>query len=190
MITGEKIRLRKIRSADATNNYTWQTDPELVRLDASPVLTVTFPQYLSTYLSELRHPSANRHAFAIETRGGEHIGNCSYYDIDEIKGEAELGIMIGNRGYWDKGYGADTVNTLLSYIFRKTNLKRIYLKTLDSNRRAQRCFEKYGFTPYGHLNRDGYNFVLMEIYCKQWEERQLVEENQSKWSDQTHRKRL
>jgi len=190
MITGKKVRLRKRKLVDATNNYTWQTDPELVRLDASPVLTTTFSQYLSVYLNEMRYPSANRHAFAIETLDSKHVGNCSYYDTNEMKGEAELGIMIGNRDCWDKGYGTDAVTTLLNYIFRKTNLKRVYLKTLDSNRRAQRCFEKCGFTPYGHLNRDGYNFVLMEIHHKQGEKRQPVEGNQSKRNDQIRPKRL
>ena len=177
MITGKKIRLRKKRLADATDDYTWQTDPELVCLDASPLLTTTFHQYLSVYASEMHYSSSVRHTFAIETPGGKHIGNCSYYNINKTKGEAELGIMIGDRDYWDKGYGTDTVITLLNYIFQETDLKRIYLKTLNSNRRAQRCFEKCGFTSYGYINRDGYNFSLMEIHRKQWEKQQSKKDN-------------
>jgi len=80
--------------------------------------------------------------------------------------------MIGNRNYWDKGYGADAVTTLVNYIFRQTNLNRIYLKTLDSNSRAQKCFQKCGFTPYRHLIRDGFRFVLMELHRKPWQEQQ------------------
>ncbi|GAI69666.1 unnamed protein product, partial [marine sediment metagenome] len=81
-------------------------------------------------------------------------------------------IMIGDRDCWDKGYGADAVTTLVSYIFHQTNLKRIYLKTLDSNSRAQKCFQKCGFTPYGHMAKDGFSFVLMETHRKQWEKQQ------------------
>ena len=180
MITGSKIKLRNRRLADAQDDYTWQTDPELARLDAIPPLATTFPHYLSGYASELRYPSSNRRSFAIETTDDEHIGNCVYYNINEIKGQAELGIMIGNRDYWDKGYGADAVTTLVSYIFRQTNLKRIYLKTLDWNSRAQRCFQKCGFTPYGYLARDGFSFVLMEIHRKQWQERQTEAERAQK----------
>ena len=172
MITGSKIKLRDKRLADAVDDYTWRTDPKLAQLDATPLLTIAFPRYLSDYTSELHYPASTRHAFAIETLDGKHIGNCVYYDISETKGEAELGIMIGNRDYWDKGYGADTVTTLVSHIFHRTNLKRIYLKTLNSNHRAQKCFEKCGFTPYGYLVRDGYNFVLMEIQRKHWQEQQ------------------
>lgn len=172
MIIGSKVKLRDKRLADAQDDYTWSKDCELARLDAALPLSVSFPQYLSDYTSELRYPSSGKYRFAIETLDGRHIGNCLYYNIIPWRGEAELGIVIGNRNYWDKGYGADTVTTLVSYIFHETNLNRIYLKTLGWNTRAQRCFEKCGFTHCGLLARDGFNFVLMEIHRSQWEEHQ------------------
>jgi ribosomal-protein-alanine N-acetyltransferase len=168
MITGSKIKLRAKRLADAPNDYAWQIDPELAELDAAPLPAISFQQYLSEYTRELRYPSLTRQRFAVETPDGKHIGNCSYYGIDETKGEAELGIMIGDRNYWDNGYGTSTVTTLVNYIFHNTKLNRIYLKTLASNARAQKCFKKCGFTPYGHIKRDGYNFLLMELHRKQW----------------------
>ena len=172
MLSGNKVILRDKRLTDARDDYTWQADPELAQLDAAPRLSVSFSQYLLDYASELSYSFPLRRQFAIDTLDGKHIGNCVYYGINETKGEAEFGIMIGNRDYWDNGYGSDAVATLLSYIFRKTNLKRIYLKSLVSNLRAQKCFQKCGFIPYGHLNKDGYSFVLMEIYDNQWRERQ------------------
>lgn len=172
MIIGGKIKLRDKRLSDAQNDYQWQTDPELTRLDAVPLLTTSFPQYLLDYTGELRYPTSTRHPFAIETVDGKHIGNCVYYNINATKGEAALGIMIGNCNYLEKSYGTDAVTTLVNHIFSQTNLKRIYLETLDWNQRAQKCFQKCGFTPYGHLARDGYSFVLMELHRKQWEARQ------------------
>ena len=172
MISGSKIILRKKRLADAQNDYQWQTDPELAQLDAVPPVTLIFEEYLSAYTSELRYSSPTRHSFAVETLDGNHIGNCVYYNVNEEKGEAELGIMIGNRDYWDKGYGTDVVTTLVNHVFRQTNFNRIYLKTLDSNIRAQKCFRKCNLTPYGRLVRDGFSFVLMEMHRKQWQEQQ------------------
>ena len=107
MIIGRKVKLRDKRLDDALNDYTWQADPELARLDAVPRLTVTFPQYLLAYTSELRFASSARYRFAVDTLDDKHIGNCAYYGINEAKDEAELGIMIGDRDYWDKGYGTD-----------------------------------------------------------------------------------
>jgi len=172
MIIGSQIILREKSLADARDDYAWETDPELAQLDAAPTITVTFSEYSADYASELRHPAPTSHQFAIDTLTSKHIGNCSYYNISETKGEAELGIMIGNRDYWDKGYGADAVATLVNYIFGETNLNRIDLKTLESNTRAQRCFLKCGFTPYGHLVKDGFSFVLMETKRNQWQEQQ------------------
>jgi RimJ/RimL family protein N-acetyltransferase len=171
MISQAKTRLREKRLGDADSDYHWQTDPELAALDAVPPQSLSYADYLAHYAVELRHPSGLRQRFAIETLEGEHIGNCTYYAIDHKQGEAELGIMIGNRDYWDKGYGTDAVTNLLEFIFQKTRLNRIYLKTLVTNTRAQKCFAKCGFTPCGHLKQDGYNFVLMELYRQQWLEK-------------------
>jgi len=172
MITSNKIRLREKRLSDAQDDYEWRSDPELAYLDAAPLITITFQTYLADYTSMLKYRFLNRHRFAIDTLDGKHIGNCGYYGIDETKGEAELGIMIGNRKYWDKNYGTEAVSTLVNYIFSRTKLNRIYLKTLESNGRAQRCFQKCGFTTYDHVTRDKYNFVLMELHREQWQEQQ------------------
>jgi RimJ/RimL family protein N-acetyltransferase len=170
MISGRKVILREKTLTDAHNDYTWQTDPELAWLDAAPVVTMSFEDYLSAYASELRYSSPTRRSFAVDTLDGKHIGNCVYYNLDEKKGQAELGIMIGNRDYWYKGYGTDIINTLINHIFDQTNLKRLYLKTLDSNIRAQKCFQKCRLTTYGHTVRDGFSFVLMDIQRKDWQE--------------------
>ena len=168
MISGSKTTLRNKTPADAENDYLWQTDPELAWLDAAPVVTVPFPDYLSAYTSELRYSAPTRHSFAVETLDGKHIGNCIYYNVNRAKGEAEIGIAIGNRDYWDKGYGTDAVTTLVNHIFSNTSLNRLHLKTLATNSRAQKCFQKCGLTPYGRTRRDGFDFVLMDIGRREW----------------------
>lgn len=92
-----------------------------------------------------------------------------YYDIDEAKGEAELGIMIGDRRFWGQAYGTEAVGLLLCHIFSDTSLSRVYLHTLDWNSRAQKSFEKAGFTSTGRVRRNGHNFVAMEIHKAEWE---------------------
>jgi RimJ/RimL family protein N-acetyltransferase len=86
-----------------------------------------------------------------------------YYNADFHRREAEIGITIGLREYWSRGYGTDLMRTFAGYLFEVLGLDRIYLKTLDWNVRAQRCFEKAGFTRYGASRRGDYNFILMEI---------------------------
>jgi RimJ/RimL family protein N-acetyltransferase len=128
-----------------------------------------FHQYLLYYADELYFSRQEKKCqFAIETSDGEHIGNCAYYGIDDKKGEAEIGVMIGKRDYWEKGYGADAVTALADHIFLNTHLKRIYLKTLETNGRAQRCFSRCGFSECGRLVDNGYRFVVMELHRRDW----------------------
>jgi RimJ/RimL family protein N-acetyltransferase len=167
-ILGTKIRLREKKFSDVRNDFRWQSDPELSRLDAAPVLIMSFSLYLIDYATTLRQANSYRYALAIETLEGKHIGNCTCYDIDEKKGEAQLGIMIGNRDYWNQGYGADALNAMINHVFGITTLHRLYLKTLEWNTRAQKCFLKCGFTPFGHLRRNSYEFMLMELKRDDW----------------------
>jgi RimJ/RimL family protein N-acetyltransferase len=167
--TGSRVRLREKKLSDVRNDYRWQSDTELAELDAAPTLIMSFSVYLLDYATEIHRPKFNKYPLAVETIDGKHIGNCTCYDIDEKKGEAQLGIMIGDRDYWDKGYGVDAVGTMVDHVFQTTGIHRLYLKTLDWNLRAQRCFQKCGFTPCGNLRRNGHSFLLMELKREQWE---------------------
>jgi len=168
VITSKRVRLRKKKLSDARNDYNWHTDTELVKLDAAPQLTISYTQYLISYVSELHLLPPTSHRFAIDTLDGRHIGNCTYYNVNDTRGEAEVGIMIGDRNYWGKGYGTEIIRTLVNHIFSKTSLNRLYLKTLDWNKRAQQCFAKCGFRPCGNFYREGCNFLLMELLRHQW----------------------
>src|SRR3989338_675531 len=171
MNNGNRIKLREKDPSDAWDDYSWETDPELAKLDAAPVYQISYSQYLTDYTLDLRAPRTGSRQFAVDTLDGKHIGNCSYYNLDRYRGEVELGIMIGDRDYWNKGYGTDIINALLEHIFKQTSVDRVHLKTLDWNTRAQKCFEKCGFAECSRLSRDGYNFIQMEIYRNNWESR-------------------
>jgi len=180
MISGEKLNLRKKSLGDARNDYRWQTDAELARLDATPVADISYARYALNYAVQLRAPSASHRFFAVETRDGRHIGNCTYYNVDEKKREAEIGIMIGESSYWGKGYGTDAVKALVGHIFRETSVERLHLRTLEWNERAQRCFARCGFTPCGRLSRNGYDFIRMELHRKEWQAQQHEDKKPSR----------
>jgi RimJ/RimL family protein N-acetyltransferase len=161
------IRLKKI--SDALDDYAWQTDPELVELDAAIVLNISYKQYLSEYTFELCYPSSNRHEFGIDTLDGKHIGNCVYYNVNPSESKSEIGIMIGDRDYWNKGYGSEAINALVDRVFNRTPIQKVYLTTLNWNIRAQKCFKKCGFYETGQIERDGSIFLLMSLRRGEWE---------------------
>ena len=167
-LRGNKVILRDKRIEDATRDYAWRRDEELAKLDAASPLRTRFEDYKEFYAEELQFPMPRRCKFAVDDLSGKHIGNCMYYDMDKLKGQTEMGIMIGDKGYWDKGYGADAVLALLEHLFSREKMKRVYLHTLDWNKRAQRSFEKCGFVECDRVRRDGQSFVKMDISKDQW----------------------
>lgn len=164
-----QVRLRAKELKDAVNDYLWRRDTELAALDASVPLNIPFPEYLNAYAAELNHGSGKSQLLAIETPEGRHIGNCMYTQENCHRGEAETGIMIGDRDYWDRGYGTDAVRQLLDLIFTTTEVNRVYLRTLPNNHRAQRCFEKCGFSRRGSVLRGGYRLITMETDRQHWQ---------------------
>lgn len=166
---GDKVVIRLKRLEDAPDDFAWRTDEELARLDATRPIRMLYEDFLKFSKDELLYSAGTSRRLAIDTLDGRHIGNCMYYDIDTRRGRAELGIMIGDRDYWGKGYGTDSVNALLAHVFSTTALDLIYLHTLEWNQRARRSFAKSGLREIKKVRRGGLDFVLMEIDRPGWE---------------------
>ncbi len=168
-LRSDRLRLREKSLEDAWNDYQWRSDEELARLDAAAPLHMSFPEFAKFFAEDMQSPIPGTRRLAIDTLSGRHIGNCMYYDIDTHRKQAELGIMIGDREYWDQGYGLEAVSVLVEHIFSSAKLERIYLHTLEWNVRAQRCFEKCGFTAIKTVQRAGKKFIYMELWRSEWE---------------------
>ena len=161
--TGRLIRLREKRVEDGERDHTWRADPELATYDAARPITMSLQAFQTSLADEIRYPSNHRRTFAIEDlESGTHIGNVMFYGFDARTLEAELGITIGDRNYWSRGYGTDAVQTMLRYLFKERGLKKVYLHTLTWNGRAQECFRRAGFQPVREVRRSGYDFLYME----------------------------
>ena len=168
--SGPKVVLRHKRLEDVDNDYRWRTDTELAELDATVSLRMSLDEFRTRYGEELRYPTPWVRRYGVETHQGQHIGNCMAYDIDSVTGEGEVGIMIGERAYWGKGYGRDAMAQLLELCFQISPINRVYLHTLEWNARARKAFGAVGFREVRSVRRAGKNFVLMEIRRPEWEE--------------------
>ncbi|MSQ36086.1 MAG: N-acetyltransferase [Dehalococcoidia bacterium] len=163
--TGQLVTLREKQPDDARRDYEWRRDPELAAYDAARPISISFRAFAATLSDELQSPSTYRRSFAIEdSESGRHIGNVMYYGYDAVRQEAELGITIGDRDYWSRGFGTDAVATMLLYLFRERGLQRVYLHTLSWNHRAQAAFTRAGFRFVRAVHRDGHDFQLMEVH--------------------------
>lgn len=86
----------------------------------------------------------------------------------------EVGIFIGDKNYWNKGYGTDAMRILIRFIFEQMNINKIKLNVYEFNPRAVRCYEKCGFKKEGTLRqeifRDGkyYDQYIMSILREEY----------------------
>ncbi|HUF53101.1 MAG TPA: GNAT family N-acetyltransferase [Dehalococcoidia bacterium] len=164
---GRKTVIRRKRLSDAADEYRWRSDAELAQYDASRPVQVPFENYMRNWSFDYRFTDMGGRSFAVEDENGRHIGNVMYYNIDQARSEAEIGISIGERDYWSRGYGADAITALTLALLARGDLIRLYLHTLDWNVRAQKAFEKAGFRSCGTSWRDARTFVVMEIWREQ-----------------------
>jgi RimJ/RimL family protein N-acetyltransferase len=145
MFTGELVRLGPIERDYLPHYVEWLNDWEVRRFLAP---TLPHPLTLQDEEDWFNHQRNDQQSkiFAILTRsGGRVIGNCGLHQIDWPNRSATLGIFIGDRQYWGKGFGTDAIRTLLRYGFEEANLRRIQLEVFAFNPRALRVYDKCGF---------------------------------------------
>jgi RimJ/RimL family protein N-acetyltransferase len=164
---GRRTVVRRKRLADVSDEYRWRSDAELAHFDASRPVQSTYANFERNWSFDFRFTDMPQRSFAIEDPNGSHIGNVMYYNFDQARGEAEIGISIGERDHWESGYGSDALAALVRVLFVAGEIRRLYLHTLDWNLRAQRCFRRAGFRECGTSWRDGHTFVMMEMLREQ-----------------------
>jgi len=102
-----------------------------------------------------------RRAFRVDSRMGdrktfgifhqdEYIGTIELYDISGAR--CTLGIIIGERDYWGKGFGSEAIIALLDYAFSELAISQVYLRTFLDNKRAIAAFRKVGFREIRRIN--------------------------------------
>lgn len=182
MIIGERIRFRHAEPIDIPIFVSWLNDPE-VRQGISLYLPVSRVEEENWFESMNKRPVEER-VLCIEVRqpasesqqeSWKLIGNCGFFDIDWRNRSAEFGIMIGEKLYWNQGYGTESVRLLVKLGFETLNLNRIYLRVFNSNPRAIRAYEKAGFICEGRQRqaewRDGeyVDVLLMSTLREEWQ---------------------
>ncbi len=156
MIHGERVTLRPLDlDEDVELCYQWINDPEITQYlrILGPITRIREREMLQgrDLLGEGKDLM-----LAVDADDGTYIGNCGLHEIDRRARKAELGVMIGDKSYWSRGYGRDIVTTLCAFGFVDMNLQRIALGVYSHNPRAQACYEACGFQHEGRLRRAVY----------------------------------
>ena len=175
---GELVRLVAPNpETDAEVMARWSRDSEYSRLlDADPARLWSAGQIKTHMEKEWEKDSRNDFFFLIRTLADDRlIGLVGLDGIRWTHGDAWVGIGLGEREYWGKGYGTDAMQVILRYAFTELNLHRVSLNVFEYNSRAIGSYEKVGFTIEGRvrrfLHRDGqrWDLIFMGILREEWE---------------------
>jgi RimJ/RimL family protein N-acetyltransferase len=174
MLYGKNLRLRAIEQEDIPRFLRWLNDPEVRQflLMHEPLSRAKEERWFEEHLSR-----TDEIILAIEVLMGEewlHIGNIGLHRIDLKNRTAVLGIFIGEKDSWGKGYGREAIRVMLRYAFFELGLNRVELETFDFNERAMRCYKALGFKEVGVRRkaffRDGafHDVILMDLLAAEF----------------------
>ena len=171
-LIGDRLYLRPLGEADLDLCMTWINDSELI-----PYLNRRLPMGLEQERSWLKNQYDDPSSFslAIVLKDGDmHIGNCGLHRISRFDRSAEFGIMIGDPGSREQGYGTEAGRMLIGFAFHELNLHRVELNVFSFNKRAQVAYEKLGFVHEGTKRasyfRHGvyHDTLMMSILETEW----------------------
>lgn len=175
MIYGERIRFRAAEREDLPTFVSWINDPE-VRAGLSlytPISQAAEEKWFENMIKQ--HPA--QQVMVVEAKQGKEwivIGNCGLIEVNWRLSSAEVGIMIGARNEWNKGYGTEAMRLLLRHGFETLNLNRVFLRVYEDNLGAIRAYEKAGFVHEGRLREAQFSdgkykdVLLMSVLRSEW----------------------
>ena len=188
MIYGERIRLRRNERSDIPKFVEWLNDPEVCRYLLLR-MAISLADEEQWFENMLKLP-ANEQPFGIEISSPEPsgngnnwrlIGNCSFMDINWTARSVEVGLFIGDKFCWNKGYGTEVMCLLLRLGFETLNLNRVFLRVDEANKGGIRAYEKAGFVHEGRLRQGTFrngeyrDMLLMSVLRSEWNPQKQVE---------------
>ena len=187
LFRGKLVRLTSEEpEARAKVEVRWQRDTEFHRLADSDPAQMISEKKLKEWIEKQSETGfkPERYSFAVRTLAEDrHIAFFALW-LDLIHNEAWVGIGIGEREFWGKGYGTEMMKLCLQYAFTELNVQRVSLGLHEYNPRALRSYEKAGFRMEGRtrqdLMREGkrYDSLWMGILREEWMQMQSGDLNE------------
>lgn len=174
---GKLVRLTAESIDTVVDHFSrWNRDSGYWRLLAAEPATPYSKQQIKEFVEkELLSQQPGMFFFMIRSREDDRIiGEIGLDGIQWNHGDTFVGISIGERELWNKGYGTDAMRVLLRYAFDELNLHRVSLTVFEYNPRAIRSYEKAGFVYEGRerkfVERDGkrWDVLYMGVLREEW----------------------
>lgn len=148
-IEGERILLREVRLSDVNEDYyKWMNDPEVTRFLESRFFPNSL-EGLREYVAARLKDRESVFLAVVLKDGGRHIGNIKLGPINWIHRFADVGLLIGDKQYWGKGYATEAIRLVTDHAFTTLNLHRLTAGCYDRNQGSAKAFLKAGWRQEG-----------------------------------------
>lgn len=149
-LEGPRIRFDRLRLENIYTHYRWNNDPELNRLDSEvPFAEESFGSFKKRFERLVAHPRADCLDFEIHEEDHGLIGVAFISGISGHHKHCSVGVTIGDRGFWGKGYGREAMDILLAYCFDSLGMHRVTASVFAFNDAWRKLVEGMGFTTEG-----------------------------------------
>ena len=167
LLHGKRVYLRRPTMNDAANVFRWERDDEVWRYDPHRPYANSMSEFLPTFERNYVQGNGRQFWFIIEDEHHIPIGTITYFNLDYRIGQVEIGLGLGDKTRWGKGYGPEAIRTLVQYLFTLPGLNRVYAETALANHPSRHAFAKVGFAEVGQIydpRNSGTPWVLLEIW--------------------------
>lgn len=150
----ETLRLRIVPFSEEylTSRYIgWLNDPMVVKYSEQRHKRHTLESCRQYWQSFIESP----HIFWAMTATSPplgHIGNINAH-IDPANSVADVGILIGERTIWGRGYGLEAWLAVCNYLLYEVGIRKVTAGTIEVNKGMLRIMQKAGMIADGRRIR-------------------------------------
>lgn len=149
------VEIRLLDSSDLETTLSWRNRDENRRwfINSSIIEWNSHVKWFESYQKK-----SDDFVFVIVS-GGELLGQCAVYGIDQQRKRAEVGRFLAAPDSAGKGYIKRGCQLLIDACRQQLGLETLFLEVFDDNIRAIKLYEKLGFN---EVSRSG-NLIMLEL---------------------------
>ena len=144
-----RVSLGKIELINISYYLNWLSDPEVNRY-----LEARHQKYskssLTQWISTHQDSNHSRIFSIIDDLNETPIGTLRISRINLMYKTCDVGLMIGDKNYWGKGYGTESIKKACTYL-KDSGFRKVHAGAYSANIGSIKSFLKNGFSMEGRF---------------------------------------
>ncbi len=149
VLTGQRVRLEPLTPAVLEDYLAALANPEVSRLTGSHAVRDRLS--VETWLATRREYHDRADWAVVRAEDDAFLGEAVLNELDPANESANYRVWLAGPHVFGQGYGTETTRLVIGYALDVVGLHRVSLGVYDFNPRAQRVYEKCGFSHEGRL---------------------------------------